>query len=121
MGGIIAFGESAEDVWLVAGWAYRRFLGDVLATSAHDETFVYAIQQAEALQGLDLTPEAQDAPELSRKLYKAIKDVAMTTLEDPPGRLAGWREGLDVAGQTMYLDAVKQLLAILERADHRFH
>lgn len=114
MSGVISFGESAEQVWLVAGWVYRRFLGDVLAMSSQDEKFVYAIQQAEVLQGLDLPLTAQEDRELAVKLYEAIRDVAIAIVQDSAKQPLNWKQGLDVAGQTMYLDGVKQLLAIVE-------
>ena len=108
MGGVISYGNSDEATWLAAGWAFRRFLADVLATSADDTEFAYAVQQAEALQGLCLDSVAEDNPELASKLIHAMKDVALATIEDAPGRPLNWRQGLDVAGQAMYLVSVAE-------------
>jgi hypothetical protein len=120
MSGVISFGESAEEVWLVAGWAYRRLLGDVLTASAQDEKVAYAVQQAVALQGLDLPLIAREERELSVKLYKAIRNVAIATVQDSAKEPLNWKQGLDAAGQAMYLGAVRELLAILGKAGEEF-
>ncbi|MBI3463318.1 MAG: hypothetical protein HY000_09700 [Planctomycetes bacterium] len=120
MGGVISFRKSPEAIWLKTGWIFTRFLADLLVVSPDDEEFTDAIQKAEVFQRLGLYDTAEENPELANKLKRAIKEVALATLEDSADRPLKWKEGLDPAGQVMYLDSIRELLEIMDKTGNDF-
>ncbi len=70
--GVIAFREP-EQVWVVAGWAFRQILDDVMDQYPDDFEMEQKFQQAQALDGLhlDLLP-----PEFASRIAERICRVA---------------------------------------------
>jgi hypothetical protein len=113
MSGVIAYGNSPEQVWLVAGWAFRAFLDDLSCADPTDAKYSGAIRQAEALNGLHINLLAKDDSELAKKLMKNIEQVASETLRNESDTRLNWNRGLDAEGQRMYLESIKELAAIM--------
>ena len=52
MGGVVSFSRSPEDIWLVAGWAFRQLLEDVRRQYANETEIVVLLESAELHGGL---------------------------------------------------------------------
>lgn len=52
MGGVVSFSRSPEDIWYVAGWAFRQLLDDVRRQYANDTVIVARLESAELHSGL---------------------------------------------------------------------
>jgi hypothetical protein len=111
MSGVIAFGKTAERVWLVAGWAFRRFLADLKSALPQDEKHSFLIDQAEAMHGLHFELIQPEDPLLAGELLRAVRKVAEDTLSGDSKTVQAWREGLDSDGRAMYLSAMRDLLS----------
>ncbi|HYL76980.1 MAG TPA: hypothetical protein VEU96_22385 [Bryobacteraceae bacterium] len=75
---VISFSEESSDAaWVVAGWAYRQVLADVLALHPNDSEMASTFDRAEAVGYLRL--DCLDVA-LEMRLTTAIKETATSIL-----------------------------------------
>jgi hypothetical protein len=75
---VISFAEASPDAaWVVAGWAFRQVLADVMIRCPDDAEIVAILQRAEAVKYLML--EYLDRP-LAVRLAASIEDTAAGVL-----------------------------------------
>jgi hypothetical protein len=78
MGGIISFSNKTEEIWgVVAGWAYRQVLDDVISHYHEDSEMTDAFTKAEAIGDLQIYSLE---PELAARVTKAIWQVVTDIL-----------------------------------------
>jgi hypothetical protein len=70
---VIGFSDDPENVWCVAGWAFRQVLEDVLARNPYDQEMAEAFFIAETQSGLHIDLLE---PPLAARVTSAIRDVA---------------------------------------------
>lgn len=111
--GIISFSDRAEDIWCVAGWAFRQILEDVLVQNQNDHEMANAFEQAILVNGLILYRRDR---EVADRITASIRDVATGILsgsirskiiEQPYG---------DEETVRQYHESLKGLLEIASRA-----
>src|SRR5688572_15579078 len=69
---VIGFSDKPEQIWCVAGWAFRQVIDDVLSHHPCDPATRAKLEQARALKGLPLY--RLDA-KLASNVTDAIRDV----------------------------------------------
>jgi hypothetical protein len=74
-----SFGPNREEVWIVAGWAFRGVLRPLRNFAEKDGAFVEALDFAEHLQFLDV---ASLEPELQMKMLRALRSICNKSLEN---------------------------------------
>jgi hypothetical protein len=104
----ISFSERNPEIWIVAGWAFRSVLSDVLARFPDDSEIVQKLDEAGALGFLHV--EFLEQP-LAERVTRAIREVASGVLAGTirpqiagrfdEGTLVEYRKGL-----RMLLDAI---------------
>ena len=112
----ISFGEGERNTWMVARWAYRGLLDHARQAVAGDAALEYAIDEAQALDGLhfQLTDDR-----VARRLVPILIDladrvVASELLVSVEGRR------LDDRSQAQFRDAVEDLRTMLRRYGRRW-
>jgi hypothetical protein len=113
MGGVISFSNSAEQTWLVAGWAFRQILDDVSRHHANDQELVEAFEIAELHSALMLD---RLEPSLAGRIEAAINDVVSGILAGIiPSGITEQPYG-DQTTVLQYLESLDELLGILHRS-----
>src|SRR5262245_8396525 len=77
MGVVIAFSDDPQQVWLVAGWAFRQVRDDVLSRYPQDSEMAQAFAKGEAINGL-LVDKLE--PDLAARITRAIRRVVTDIL-----------------------------------------
>lgn len=107
---VISFSDRPEDIWCVAGWAFRQILDDVIFQKKDDKEMTGEFEHAKRISGLHLYLVER---ELADRITKSIKDVANAILsktiqsgivEQPYG---------DAATVQQYLGSLEDLLRII--------
>src|SRR5262249_21820647 len=107
---VIAFSDDPGKGWVVAGWAVRQVLDDVLSQHPNDSAMAAEFAVAKLTSGI-LVHSLE--PDLAARVTKAIRDVATGILS---GRI---RSGIydqpygDAGTVEQYLAALKELLQII--------
>lgn len=70
---VISFSDQPDEIWCVAGWAFRQILDDVLSQHPEDREMAATFEEAKAYKGLSLRLLE---PEMAKKLANAIRKVA---------------------------------------------
>ena len=97
--------------WVVAGWAFRGYLDQVLAAVRGDSALTYTVEKALALDGLHF-PRID--PAVVRRLVPVLLRVADEVVSGSrPARSEG--RILDDRSQEQFRQAVAELRAILSR------
>ena len=112
MGGVVSFSNSREDIWYVAGWAFRQLLMDVSRQYADDAEIVEELESAELHNGLIL--ELLDPPiadRITNAISKVIDGILNHTIrsgieEQPYG---------DRVTVEQYFGALKELSGMIAR------
>lgn len=108
---VISFEKTPERIWLSAKWAFSRFIADLRKEFADEPAAAYRLEAAEALEGLHLDLVAEKDTALANRIKQKIIEIASATLQQSSASRA-WQEGLDIQGQSMYLDGMKELLTM---------
>jgi hypothetical protein len=97
--------------WYKANWVFRQIANDVIANFPEDTELRLIMQKAQAFGALALTSMDQS---IAHRTLRSIKKVAEATLD---GTIPGWKgtNPTDENGQRMYIEAVSELLVILEK------
>jgi len=111
MGGVISIGESEEDVWLVAGWAYRGVLDHLREAVKGQADLEQAIGKAEIFQALSFDRlEPGIADRLARALLCIIDEIVAGMRQvQVDGRI------LDETRQTQFREAAAELRPVIVR------
>ena len=101
--------DGGHKPWVVAGWAFRGYLEQVLAEVSRDPDLTYTVEEALALDGLHL-------PMLDAALARRLRPMLMRVAEEVvsgarPVRANG--QVLDSRSQEQFRRAVAELRAIL--------
>jgi hypothetical protein len=72
MGGVVSFSRSPEDIWYVAGWAFRQLLDDVRREYASNPEIVAQLESAELHDGLMI---GSLDPSIAGRMTDAIRKV----------------------------------------------
>ena len=114
MGGVVSFSRSPEDIWYVAGWAFRQLLDDVRQQYAKDTEIVAQLESAELYSGLmiDLL-DPSVANRITDAISKVIDGILNHTIrsgieEQPYG---------DTVTVEQYFGALKELSLMIRRRD----
>jgi len=70
---VISFSDQPQEIWCVAGWAFRQLLDDVLFQYPDDQEMAAKFEESKAHGGLVLYLLK---PEIAEKLATAIRKVA---------------------------------------------
>jgi hypothetical protein len=70
---VIGFSDKPEEIWSVAGWAFRQILDDVISQYPEDSEMANEFAQAKTYSGLSV--ELLE-PKLAARITNAIKQVA---------------------------------------------
>lgn len=107
---VIGFSDKPEEIWCVAGWAFRQVLDDVISQYPEDSEMAEAFALSKTQSGLHVD---MLEPKLGAKVTDAIRQVAK-------GILSGTiRSGIvdKPYGDTMtveqYREGLQQLLEVL--------
>lgn len=70
---VIGFSDRPEEIWCVAGWAFRQVLDDVISQYPEDSEMAdeFALSKTQSGLSIDLL-----GPELAVRVTKAIRQVA---------------------------------------------
>jgi hypothetical protein len=106
---IIVFRGGAE--WFNPNWAFRQLRADIVENFPGDVELHHEMEKAEAF---GLLPLDSMESALASRIPRAMRTVAEKTVD---GRIPGWKRTRpdDVDGQRMYLEAVSELLATIQR------
>lgn len=74
---VIGFSDKPEEIWCVAGWAFRQVLDDVISQYPEDSEMADEFAQSKTYSGLSVDLLE---PELAAKVTSAIKQVAIGIL-----------------------------------------
>ena len=109
---VIGFSDRPEEIWCVAGWAFRQVLDDVISQYPEDAEMADAFDQSKTYSGLSIDLLE---PKLAARVTNAIRQVAT-------GILSGAiRSGLhdqpygDARTIEQYREGLQQLLETLPR------
>lgn len=69
---IIGFSDNPQEVWCVAGWAFRQLLDDVASLHPEDAEMAEEFAQSKTYSGLSID---MLEPELAAKITNAIRRV----------------------------------------------
>lgn len=113
MGGVVSFSKNPEDIWYVAGWAFRQLLDDVGKYYSYDSEIVEELESAELHNGLIL--DSLDMS-IAERLTQAISEVTdgilnHTMLSGIEEQSYGDRETVE-----QYFKALKELSRMTRRA-----
>jgi hypothetical protein len=77
MGGVISFSDKNEEVWgVVAGWAFRQVLDDVISRYPEDSEMTDAFTKAEAIGDLQIySLEPELASRVTRAIWQVVTDI----------------------------------------------
>jgi hypothetical protein len=111
--GVISFSDRAENIWCVAGWAFRQILEDVLAQNQNDHEMADQFERAILVSGLIL-----------RSLDRALADrITASIREVASGILSGSIQSKiieqpygDAETVRQYHESLKELLEMASRA-----
>jgi hypothetical protein len=70
---VIGFSDKPEEIWCVAGWAFRQVLDDIISQHPEDSEMADAFFLSETQSGLHIDLLK---PELAARVTNAIKQVA---------------------------------------------
>lgn len=105
---VIGFSDRPEEIWCVAGWAFRQVLDDVVSQYPEDTEMADKFEQSKTHSGLSVDLLE---PELAARVTNAIRNVAT-------GILSGAiRSGIhdqpygDASTVEQYREALQELLA----------
>jgi|GEM_PF-3080868 len=70
---VIGFSDKPEEIWCVAGWAFRQVLDDVISQYPEDSEMADAFARSKTYSGLNVDSLE---PELAAKVTNAIWQVA---------------------------------------------
>jgi len=104
----ISFGDEADRVWIVAGWAFRQVLQDLIPYAEGERPFLDALTDAENIGFLDVPTLAGNG--LSAKVTKAIETMCREVLD------GSYRSGIEAAfldseTQDAYREGIRMLLS----------
>lgn len=110
MSGVISFGASPRQIWIVANWAFRQLLEDIKSSHPEDTEMIRECDASEAISGLLIY-------ELERKLQirmtQAIKQVASDVISGIIQSGLQNKPYGDVRAATQYREALAELLEIV--------
>ena len=113
MGGVISFSDSAENTWLVAGWAFRQVLADVSRQYGNDNELVEKLELAELHGGLMLQ---RLEPSLAARIEAGITNVVTGILGGViPSGITEQPYG-DQRTVQQYMESLEDLMRILHRS-----
>jgi hypothetical protein len=114
MGVTIAFSEKSDEIWLVAGWAFRQVFEDIAIRESEDIEMMREFQLAEALNGLHVD---KLEPPLRLRTVNAIRRTASDILS---GRLQSGIHAKaygDERTVEQYRNALQELLAMIPASE----
>jgi hypothetical protein len=105
----IVFQDGAD--WFNPNWVFRQLSSDIIESLPGDAELHHAMEKAAAF---GLLPLDSTEPVLASRIVRALRTVAERTVD---GRIPGWRRTrpADEDGHRMYLEAVTELLDIIQR------
>jgi hypothetical protein len=82
MGGVISFSDKNEEVWgVVANWAFRQVLDDVISQYPEDSEMANAFAKAEAIGDLQIgSLEPEIATRVARAVWQVVTDILSGTI-----------------------------------------
>jgi len=97
--------------WFNPNWVFRQLCADISEDFPGEVELHREMEKAEAFGLLSL--DSID-PALSSRILRAMRTVAEKTID---GMIPGWRSARpdDQDGQRMYLEAMSELLALMQR------
>ncbi len=116
MGGVVSLSKSPEDIWLVAGWAFRQLLEDVSKQYAHDTEVVEELESAELHDGLLLhSLELSLAERITEAVSNVVDGILNHTIrsgivDQPYG---------DEVTVKQYCEALRELSHIIRRTSRK--
>ncbi len=111
---VIGFSDKPEEIWCVAGWAFRQVLDDVISQYPGDSEMADEIAQSKAYSGLSVDLLE---PELAARITSAIMRVTTDVLS------GAIRSGIhdqpygDAKTVEQYREGLQQLLEAIPRLD----
>ncbi len=110
---VISFGNTRNEVWGGAGWAFRQALKDLTPYAEGNEAFLQALEEAGHIGYLGVDDLE---PHLRRTVIAALKDMCNGILDrSGPSSIDRSLPGDHVA-QDRYVVAVRELLAMANAA-----
>lgn len=110
---VIGFSDRPEEIWCVAGWAFRQVLDDVISQYPEDSEMAdeFALSKTQSGLSIDLLE-----PELAARITNAIRQVATGVLS------GAIRSGIvdqsygDAKTVEQYREGLQQLLEVMSSA-----
>lgn len=97
--------------WYNANWVYRQLAEDVISAFPDDKDLKLTLEKGQAFGMLSLdNAEPSSAEAVINAIKKVARDIAQ-------GRISGWKgkKLADAKGQSMYLEAISELLDLIRR------
>jgi hypothetical protein len=110
MSGVISFSENPDEIWLVAGWAFRQIFEDISAQESDDAEMMKEFEIAEALNGLHVD---KLAPSLKLRTTNSIKRTASDILAGKTRSGIHAKPYGDERTVRQYNEALRKLLAAI--------
>ena len=109
----ISFGDEPQNVWIVAGWAFRQFLQDIEPWTGGDLELTNALAESEIIGFLDVQ-SLNDT--LRAKMTKIIEGMCRGILDGtcPSGIRASFP---DAETHEAYLVGIRELLSAAETTE----
>lgn len=108
---VISFSDRPEEIWCVAGWAFRQILDDITTQYSNDGEMTNEFEGAKRISGLAV--ELLE-PSLAGRIKNAIRVVANSILAGSLGSGITRQPYGDAATVEQYRESLKELLGALE-------
>lgn len=110
----ICFGEHPDSDWIVAGWAFRHALRDLVPYAAGNPAFLEALTLAGHIGFLNVNALDDD---LRAEVVGAVRAMCRDILDGT--RLSGIKESFpdDLGTQNAYREGIRGLLATVESSE----
>jgi hypothetical protein len=110
MAGVISFSDKPEEIWMVAGWAFRQVLDDIVTHFPSDSQLRAELEQAEALSGLSVDSLPHDfADRVTSAIRHVVRGILEGTIQSGiVGKPYGTAETIE-----QYREALRELLNVM--------
>jgi hypothetical protein len=109
---VIGFSDKPEEIWCVAGWAFRQVLHDVISQYPEDSEMAYEFTLAEANSGLSVDLLES---ELKTRVTNAIRQVALGILSGVIQSGIHDQPYGDATTVEQYREGLRQLLEVIPK------
>lgn len=113
---VIGFSDKPEEIWCVAGWAFRQVLDDVISQHPKDAEMADEFFHSKTYSGLSVD---QLKPELAARVTNAIRQVATGILSRKIKSGITDQPYGDAMTVEQYREGLQKLLEVIPHSDEK--